>query len=156
VEFALVMPILFLILFGMVEFGINMNDYQSIRQGVRDGARTAVVADYGTGSCTPTATTAAANSAAVICQTKLNAGTGGLTVMVKFTNNNGDSNFDTDKVKVCAVAPAKSITGLLAPFLKDVYLKSSVEMRAEKDLKLDSVAPTPVPSDPSGGNWSWC
>jgi hypothetical protein len=40
----------------------------------------------------------------------------------------------------------------LAPFLKNVYLKSAVEMRAEKVLTLDNVTPT----DPSGGNWSWC
>ena len=67
VEFALVMPLLFLLLFGIVEFGINMNDYQSLRQGVRDAARQAVVADYGTGSCAPANATAAANSAAVQC-----------------------------------------------------------------------------------------
>ena len=67
VEFALVMPLLFLLLFGIVEFGINMNDYQAIRQGVRDAARQAVVADYGTGSCAPATTTAADNSAAVQC-----------------------------------------------------------------------------------------
>ena len=35
VEFALVMPVLFLLLFGIVEFGINLNDYQAIRQGIR-------------------------------------------------------------------------------------------------------------------------
>ena len=64
VEFALVMPLLFLLLFGIVEFGINMNDYQAVRQGVRDSARQAVVADYGTGTCAPANATAAANTAA--------------------------------------------------------------------------------------------
>ena len=94
------------------------------------------------------------NTTAVVCQTKAQRRQPATwSVKVKFTNNNGDDNFDTDKVKVCAVVKAKSITGLLAPFLKNVYLKSSVEMRAEKDLTLDDVTPDP---DPSGGNWSWC
>ena len=43
VEFAIVMPLLFLLLFGVIEFAIAFNDYQSIRQGARDGARQAVV-----------------------------------------------------------------------------------------------------------------
>jgi Flp pilus assembly protein TadG len=156
VEFALVMPVLFLILFGIIEFGVNMNDYQSLRQSVRDATRTAVVADYGTGSCAPSnfsGTVGTQNSSAVVCQVATNSGytSSALTVKVQFTDNNG-ANYDTDKVKVCAVASAKSITGIMAPFLKNVYLKSAVEMRAEKVLTLDNVTPT----DPSGGNWSWC
>ena len=39
VEFAIVAPLLFLLLFGIVELGTAFNDYQSVRQGhdrVRD------------------------------------------------------------------------------------------------------------------------
>jgi Flp pilus assembly protein TadG len=156
VEFALVMPVLFLLLFGMVEFGINMNDYQSIRQAVRDGARQAVVGDYGSGSCAPASSGAADNSAAVQCTVVKGSGISTLAVRVVFTDNNtGDpNNFTADKVKVCAVSKAKSITGILSPFLNNVYLKSTVEMRAEKVLTLST---TPVsPTDPSGKSWSWC
>jgi Flp pilus assembly protein TadG len=150
------MPVLFLLLFGMVEFGINMNDYQAIRQSVRDGARQAVVGQYGSGSCAPVSATPAANSAAVQCTTTRASGIGTLAVRVVFTDNNtGDpNNFTADKVKVCAVSRASSITGILSPFLTDVYLKSSVEMRAEMPLALSTSPVSPV--DPSGGNWSWC
>lgn len=156
VEFALVMPVLFLLLFGMVEFGINMNDYQSIRQAVRDGARQAVVGQYGTDSCAPASASAADNSAAVQCTTIKGSGISTLAVRVVFTDNNTDdpNNYTADKVKVCAVSRAKSITGILSPFLKNVYMKSSVEMRAEKVLSLSTTAVSPT--DPSGGSWSWC
>jgi len=150
------MPLLFLLLFGIVEFGINMNDYQAIRQGVRDAARQAVVADYGSGTCAPASSSAANNSAAVQCTAVKGSGLSGLAVKVVFTDNNtGDpNNFTADKVKVCAVSKAKSVTGILSPFLKSVYMKSSVEMRAEKVLTLLST--TTTPADPSGANWSWC
>lgn len=152
VEFALVMPVLFLLLFGMVEFGLNLNDYEAVRQGVRDSARQAVVADYGSGSCAPVSATAAANSDAVRCTTKKAAGVSGLAVKVVFTDLNGATDFNTDKVKVCAQVKAKSITGIMAPFLTSVYLKSNVEMRAEKNLVLANSEDSP----PSGGSWAWC
>lgn len=152
VEFALVMPILALFLFGMIEFGINVNDYQSVRQSVRDAARQAVVADYGSGTCAPANATAAANAAAIQCTARRGSGLSNLSVKVVFTDANGDTDFNTDKVKVCAAVPAKSITGFIQPFLNNVYLKSSIEMRAEKNLTLTNVED----ADPSGGNWSWC
>src|SRR4051794_38615971 len=134
------MPLLFLILFGIVEFGINVNDYEAMRQGVRDAARQAVVGDYGTSTgevnCAPTATTPPATSAAVQCSTRKAANNSTLAVRVVYADSNGAADFSVDKVKVCAVAKAKSTTGLIKPFLDGVYLKSSVEMRAEKNLML--------------------
>jgi hypothetical protein len=43
VEFALLTPLLFLILFGILEFGIAFLHVQSIRTGVREGGRAAAV-----------------------------------------------------------------------------------------------------------------
>jgi Flp pilus assembly protein TadG len=43
VEFALVLPLLCMILLGIVQFGIVFNDYLSLTDGVRAGARKAVV-----------------------------------------------------------------------------------------------------------------
>src|SRR3954470_8261614 len=48
VEFALVAPVLFLILFGIIDYGIWFSDSISARQAVRDGARRGVVASFGT------------------------------------------------------------------------------------------------------------
>src|SRR3954447_11459066 len=51
VEFALILPVLVLLLFGLIDFGFIYNDYLQVRQGVRDGARQGAVANFGT---TPT------------------------------------------------------------------------------------------------------
>jgi Flp pilus assembly protein TadG len=48
VEFAIVFPILALIVFGIIQFGSTYNNYESVRQGVRDAARQGVVGQFGT------------------------------------------------------------------------------------------------------------
>ena len=64
VEFALVVPIFLLLVMGVIDFGATFNDYNSVRQGVREGARQAVVADWTLDGCTGTA------SQKVSCVTK--------------------------------------------------------------------------------------
>ena len=39
VEFALISPLLFLILAGIIDFSMVFNNYQAVRQGVREGVR---------------------------------------------------------------------------------------------------------------------
>jgi Flp pilus assembly protein TadG len=43
VEFAIVLPVLVLLLFGVVQFGIVFNNYITLTDGVRAGARKAAV-----------------------------------------------------------------------------------------------------------------
>src|SRR3954447_20281912 len=50
VEFALILPILVLLLFGLIDFGFIYNDFIQVRQGVRDGARQGAVASFGSDS----------------------------------------------------------------------------------------------------------
>lgn len=45
VEFALVMPLLALFLFGIVQFGLAFDQKQSINSAAREGARTAAIND---------------------------------------------------------------------------------------------------------------
>jgi Flp pilus assembly protein TadG len=157
VEAALILPVLLLLLFGAIEFGLAVNDYQSIRQGVREGARNAVVADYGSStSCgiNGSASGAASDMKQVICTTKEQAGLGDdLRVKVTYVPGTGNDG-DYGRVKVCATRPAQSVTGIIAPFLSSVDLQSEIVMRAEKTLSLSA---TPAAeTDPSGDNWSWC
>jgi Flp pilus assembly protein TadG len=46
VEFALVLPILLVVLFGIIQFGITFKDYVTLTDAVRAGARTAAVSRY--------------------------------------------------------------------------------------------------------------
>ena len=46
VEFALVMPLLFVLIFGIIEFGIFLYDKAVITNASREGARAGVVARY--------------------------------------------------------------------------------------------------------------
>jgi Flp pilus assembly protein TadG len=46
VEFALVLPILLLLLLGVVQFGIAFNNYLAVTDAVRAGARQGAVARY--------------------------------------------------------------------------------------------------------------
>jgi Flp pilus assembly protein TadG len=45
-EFTLVLPVLAILLFGVIQFGIVFNDYLAVTDAVRAGARQAAVARY--------------------------------------------------------------------------------------------------------------
>ncbi len=156
VEFAIIMPLLFLLLFGIIEFAIAFNDYQSIRQGARDGARQAVVKDYGSNvSCdiNGAAATAPVNARRIICTTKARTGLGNDVRVGLRVTENAPTGFKNDTVKVCVVRLVDPVTGLLDPFLEDRPLRTEVDMRVERDIEL--VGGDYLETDPSG-NWSWC
>ena len=48
VEFALVLPVLLMILFGIIQFGMAFNNYLALTDAVRAGARTAAVSRFST------------------------------------------------------------------------------------------------------------
>ena len=62
VEFALVVPVLILILFGIIEFGILFAQQLSLNSGARQGARAGVVGDK---SCSAVATSARSASESI-------------------------------------------------------------------------------------------
>ncbi|MSO85912.1 MAG: pilus assembly protein [Acidimicrobiia bacterium] len=163
VEFALIVPILFLLLFGIIEFGFAFNDYQSIRQGAREGAREAVVTNYGAvTSCGIDGTAAGAidDVKRMICQTKARTGLGNsVRVAVRVVADPNESQWKGNSVKICETRLVGSITGLFTPFTGNLPLRTQITMRAEKSMgvtiDLGNIS-TWQESDPSGANWSWC
>lgn len=167
VEFALIAPVLFLVLFGVIEFGMALNDYQSIRHGVRDGARQAVVQQYDSedGSCT--AIDAPTDVKRVICITKDRIGLGDdvrVQVVYDLTGAGVSGNFGS--ISVCAQRNINPFTGAI-PAIDGISLKSSIEMRLEgalPDVDADDVPdvqehasfPTFSEDAPPGGDWSGC
>jgi len=159
VEFALIAPVLFLVLFGVIEFGMSLNDYQSIRQGVRDGARQAVVQQYGSATDSCTSMTAPSDVKKVACLTEDRIGLGtDVRLRVRYTSSTG-SGGDHGSVKVCAQRNVQPFTGAI-PAIDGIILKSSIEMRMEKPIaeaiRTHASYPTFSESAPTGGSWSWC
>src|SRR5256714_10162935 len=69
VEFALIAPLLFLLLFGMIEFGRALNYYNDLTQLAGQGARAAVVNRNPDGSAVGTANSdCPANAQTIQCQ----------------------------------------------------------------------------------------
>jgi Flp pilus assembly protein TadG len=70
-EFALALPILALLLFAVIQFGITFNNYVTLTDATRAGARKAAVSREQSNPSALT-TTAVRSSAANLTQTKLN------------------------------------------------------------------------------------
>jgi Flp pilus assembly protein TadG len=145
VEFALVTPVLLLLLFGIIDYGLWFNASLSVRQGVRESARQAVVLHPATGC-------AGTNMAAVACSTRSQILTSGAAYAKVFAPNGWVRG---EKLVVCGMVTATSFTGFV-PLPVGGLIKSKTTMSIE-------VVPSPLPNvapyedtPPSGGNWSWC
>lgn len=138
VEFALIVTMFLMLIFGMIEFGLDYNDYIAVRNGSREAARMGVVNDLsGAPACsingatvTPPAnpTTATDATNALLCKAKDRIGLKGASTKVQIVAgvNPGDT------LKICASYPVGSITGLVAPFVAGKQLVSKVSMRLEQ------------------------
>jgi Flp pilus assembly protein TadG len=72
VEVALILPVLCLLLFGVIQFGILFNNYITLTDAVRAGARKAAVSrNLGTSGAVAAAQAAVRDSASDLDQTKL-------------------------------------------------------------------------------------
>jgi len=151
VEFALVFPLLFMLIAGMIDFGMVFANLNATRQGVREGARQAVVADFGTdGSCTIVGTTPAEATKQLMCLTKDRIGLPQVDTRVKVAFSN--TNEVGGGILVCAMYPMTSVTGTFKPVLDGRVVTTKVEMRIEKvDESL-----TPAAEAALNGDWSWC
>ena len=147
-EFALVVPVFLLLVMGIIDFGSTFNDYNSVRQGVREGARQAVVADWTLGDCT-----GGSSSERLACLTTARIGLDPDRTRVRVDI---DGEYQPgNQVTVCAMYSAGSITGMFSALLGSTALTSQITMRIEQ---IDDVAPltdysqSPLP----GQDWSWC
>lgn len=170
VEFALIAPLLFMVLFGIVDFGIILSEDIGIRQGVREGARQATVAEWGSRtSCSLNGHAAGSDASSeykrLICLTKDRSDMpdSKVRVAVRYVTPEGAiANYPagTDRppvgggLLVCATAPMESTTGFFNAILGDRNLRTSVVMRIERAA--DKQMSNTQEVDPSGDGWSWC
>ncbi|MBM3672892.1 MAG: pilus assembly protein [Actinobacteria bacterium] len=164
IEFAVVLPILVTLVFGMIEFGIAFNNNIALRQGVREAARQGAVGNFGPTYSTTTpchltgAATASDNLKNLICQAKNRIGLDASKVRVKILS--GQPDFSTagtfakaDSIIVCAQYPLDGVTSLFGAFFGGSTLRTKTSMRIELS---DMVATGGEETPPEGGDWSWC
>jgi len=146
-----------MIVFGIAEFGFAFNNYISLRNGVREGARQAVVASFGTdNSCTVTGYGGTGDTRRLMCLTKSRVGLDNSKTRVKVYFPNGYT--VGQSVVVCAEYPVSSVTKLFQPMLNGKVLKAKTEMRIEQTGQQLSDFPAggSETSQSSSSPWSGC
>jgi Flp pilus assembly protein TadG len=131
VEFALVMPIFVLFLFGIIEFGSTYSQLLNLRHGAREGSRLIAV------NYNPSAQTGQAQAdtiGAAICK-KMD-----LTHSAKISLSVDGSVYPTDATSpgrfatVTVKAPVTQVTGFFNPILGPITLTSTVQSRIEQQV----------------------
>jgi hypothetical protein len=152
VEFALVVPILLAVMFGIVDYGLWFGDSLNIRQGVDEAARRAVVNDFG--SCP-----GASETEKTACVVKERIGAFGGTVYVKVSvigpapSKTAGNWAKGGQLLVCAMVKEEGLTGL-TPMPKDGILHDLVHKRVE--VTGGSSVPDFSDTPPTGSDWAWC
>jgi len=169
VEFALILPVVLLILVGIIEFGSVYSRVISMRQGIREAGRQGSVAKFGPSpaACTLTGATGSAHIQELMCLAKDQAGVGdGVRIRIVFANANVDTPYSMasgsyqlgNSIVVCAIYPLQSLTGLIQPFLGNRAAKTKAAFRIEK-LSAGGVGGETPGSEtaPTGTSWDpWC
>jgi hypothetical protein len=155
IEFALIAPLLFLLIMGMIDFGNIYSNQISLRQGVREAARQGTVKNWGS-SCTLNAFTSGMTPSSdiqnLMCTVKNRIGitpASNLYTKVLFDPSYGLNN----GLIVCAQTQAQSLSGLTSQFISGVFLKTKVEMNVEQAAASETAGEE---APPSGSNWNWC
>lgn len=135
-------PLLFALLFGVIDFGFVFNDYIQVRQGSREAARQAVTGRLGADTSCSIASPAPTNTnvTRLICLAKDRVDLPESRVRVKI--NVEEPYNDRKSVQVCVMAQLDSKTGFYGVLLDSKVVQSSVQMRIEQTT--DDVAGSDV------------
>lgn len=156
-EFGLVSPIIFAVLFGTITYGLWFNDSMNLRQGLRDASRQGVVAEYGdSASCdmplTATTPPASDNIQKLMCTAKREVGAMTGSTYIKVLLPGGWVR--GQPVVVCGMVQAERLPGLV-PLPEDRMIRWQSRMSIERVTPGQvEVGGEAVP--PSGVDWSWC
>ncbi len=152
VEFALVVPVLLMVLFGIIDYGLLFNNSLSVKQGVREAARQGVVASYGSACSMTWSTAPSANMQKLGCTVvdRTSAVNGPTYVKIKLPGGWVKG----QPLVVCEMVKTTGVTGL-TPMPSSGIATSKVEMSIEK-ATTGQVESGGEQTPPSGASWSWC
>jgi Flp pilus assembly protein TadG len=158
VEFALVTPLLLVMLFGIIDYGIWFADSIAARQAVRNVARQASVEQFG--SCAAPAGNDLQNAAcSVKSQMDQISGTTAVKVSVALTptSASGAAWKAGATLRICTMTQHQALLPLV-PFPNNGITYTRVDMPIETAVGT-ATRPTYIDPEPSGGSWtqgSWC
>jgi hypothetical protein len=166
VEFAVVAPVLFLLLFGVIDFGGLYSKQIGFRSGLRASTRQAVIARFGTDNSCPTAGLSSSSESVkrLVCSVKKSVGLDPETTRVKLRlvdgNEDGVAEHKAyDDLMICVMAKPSSITGFFDSLFASTALKARLQMMIEKGkdevpgmILLENSQETPLPDS----NWEFC
>ena len=121
VEFALILPLLLALVFGIIEASWAFGQHNDVRHGAREGARLAAV-DFGNGSAIATA----------VCQ-RMDSVNPALSPEIELTLLQGPARIG-GLGEISVTADLDTITGVMDAFFGGVTLKSTVEFRLEQPV----------------------
>lgn len=153
VEMGLVSMLLFPILLGIVDYGLWFNDSLNTRQGVREGARRAVVENLEVPAGSPCAGAGEAERMACITQQLISPAAG--TAYVRVVAPSGWARGNA--LIVCGMTEVDGVTGI-TPLPKSGLVRSMTQMSIESETTpINGGSPVTVTTGtPSGGTWEWC
>ena len=148
-EFAIVAPLLFLLVFGIIDFGWAFYQHLDVRHGARESARLAVV-NYHTssGPCAPGGVTSCNDARLTQLLTeacgRMDDGLGLEVQLTRADSNGNGTDYEPGDKVVAQVrkAPVDQLTGFLAPFLDGVDVTSRVDMRIEQSAQWTDMGST--------------
>jgi hypothetical protein len=125
----MILPLLLLLVFGIIEFGINFDRKIATTNAAREGARAAVVGVY------PGACASGDSSTDAMCTAIERLGLDDSKTKAEVVLPDGTAE-QGDPVVVCLEYPVESLTGIFSPFLAGSELKGRAEMRIETESGL--------------------
>lgn len=152
-EFGLVSPIVFAVLFGTLTYGLWFNDSLNLRQGLREASRQGVVANYGDQPCVMTysGTAPSANIAKLMCRAQEDVGamTGETYIKVHLPHGWVRGR----ELVVCGVVEADRLPGL-------VPLPADRMIRWQSRMAIEAATPEQATLEKGGAeagvDWAWC
>jgi Flp pilus assembly protein TadG len=129
VEFALILPLLVLFIFGTIDFGWAFTQQLAVKHAAREGVRAAVVNN---GSA---ALTNSQLKALIVSRgNDIDLAPADSHIYLSRTDSNGNGRADAgDLARVEVCIPLRSLSGVSDRFLSGT-LRATVEMRVEQDL----------------------
>jgi Flp pilus assembly protein TadG len=148
VEFALVLPFLLMLFCGIIDYGFYFNNSIAARQGVREGARQGVVANFSTTGCTT-----GSSLQQLACKTDKSIGTINGTTYTKVRLPAAGWK-QGEQLLVCSIVQSSSLTGM-TPLPASGATKTSTRMSIEV-VPTTNVPTSDYAEGPGTLDWTWC